>query len=686
MATRLSRSKRRCKVAPAPPDSEEALGLIMEELEDLRLFRHNLLQPVNASGTFDLNSATEKVNLARQLWSGGYLESMAALREANGALHEVLSAQVANQHDRRASIGHKATKVRLVDGVLLNVVRAQSKFNMPLVTAALSILAETNQVPREFWLAIRAFFHGSVAVESWVDGLLTVARDLRPPPAYQQLAGVAVGVFDNLSMKMNYGSYMRDGGSGERKDMTNWFWCDLPTSLARPGFDANELASRDSFFRRDRSIGDFCRSFYLDSPDIAANRSSRWTKWLRAIQNGVHLARPRVRPKWRPHKMYQPPIFDRLQSSYDDVRFELNTMRAALPGYRFLFAAGDGLTLMRMNHLLAQQPDVYFDQSPAIIPVQGEHPHGFFHLMHCQWRLYRPFIMKCAEVVGNEQVKRDPSVSDLNVTRFFLINILTRAAGEYILELCRDSPDAEDWDDPGPFMAKAAANVSFEWLCHFLHDNAFMCMEFLDSVRGFDSHKIDILWREFFASAHTDTAHKTQYVGMSLLRVFWGQCMVPELDEVYHAMRSMPSGDHEGCGVGWDWPIELLNGSIKSHVDMHVSEEQILKFIENWPMLEEVQRHMRDILYSNRAERHWRGRDVDADVDSLKKFFRANIGATWLEAIRPNTSVKVTSGHERKGKPWKEIADVMARRGAAAPHAYIRDYVQGMTPYFDWLP
>lgn len=76
--------------------------------------------------------------------------------------------------------------------------------------------------------------------------------------------------------------------------------------------------------------------------------------------------------------MYQPPIFDRLQSSYDDVRFELNTMRAALPGYRFLFAAGDGLTLMRMNHLLAQQPDVYFDQSPAIIPVQGEHPHGFF--------------------------------------------------------------------------------------------------------------------------------------------------------------------------------------------------------------------------------------------------------------------------------------------------------------------
>ena len=536
----------------------------MEELADLRLFRHELLQPMNTSGTFNLKNASEKVDLARQLWSGGYVESMQALAGANPALLEVLRAQVANQHDRRATSGHHATKARLVDGVMLCVVRAQSKFNMPLVTAALSILAETNQVPREFWLATRAFFHGAVAVESWVDGLLTVARDLRPPPTYEQLPGVAVGVFDNLSMQMNYGSYMREGGSGERKDMTNWFWCSLPRCLARPTFDAHALASRKSFFREDRSIAAFCRGFYLDSPEVAANRSARWTKWLSSIRDGVHLQRPRVRPKWRPHKMYQPPIFDRLQSSYEDVRFELDKMRNALPGHRFLFAAGDGLSLMRMNHLLRNEPDRYFDQSPAIIPVQGE-LHGFFHLMHCHWRLYRPFIMQCAHVLGNEQVKSDPSVSDLNVTRFFLINILARAAGEYIVELCRDNPDADDFDDPGPFMAKASANVNFEWLCHFLHDNAFACMEFLDGVRGFDSHKLDVLWREFFASAHTDTAHKTQYVGMSILRVFWGQAMVPELDELYHAMRSMPSGDHEGCGVGWDWPIELLNGSIKSH-------------------------------------------------------------------------------------------------------------------------
>ena len=684
MAQRSFTHRKRAKIAPSDDRGLSAADVdsLAEELEQLRLFRASLLQPVAVSGTYDVHDRSEKLRLAKRLWIGDYVSSMSEMREANAPLVEVLSAQIANQHDRRASAGHLASKQRQIDGMLLCAVRAQSMYNMPLVTAALSILAESNQVPREFWLAVRAYFHGAVAVEAWVDGVLSMARDLRPPPDYEILEGVAVGVFDNLSMKLNYGSYMREGGSGELKNMTNWFYCPFPRHLADPAFDAHAIASSASMFRTDVSLSRFCRSFYLDCTDIAENRSRRWTKWLTALQNGVHLQRPRVRPSWRPYKVYQPPIFDRLQSSYEDVRFELNCMRNKLPSHRYLFAAGDGLSLMRMNHLLAMEPDTYFDQSPAIIPIQGE-LHGFFHLMHSQWRLYRPFIMKCAEEVGNSQVKEDPSVSDLNVSRFFLINILTRACGEYILELCND-PAAEDWDDPKPFMAKAAANINFEWLCHFLHDNAFLCMEFQEGVRGFDSHRLDVLWREFFSSAHTDTAHKTQYVGMSILRVFWGQALVPELSELYHRIRSIPSGDHEGSGVGWDWPIELLNHNIKSHVDMHVSEEQIIKFISNWPMLEVVQEHMREILYANRAERHWRGRDVDADVETLKRFFRRHIGATWVEATRPNAVVAVTTGHNRQKRPWREIAGVMARRGADAPHAYIRRYVTGMTPYFAW--
>jgi len=94
---------------------------------------------------------------------------------------------------------------------------------------------------------------------------------------------------------------------------------------------------------------------------------------------------------------------------------------------------------------------------------------------------------------------------------------------------------------------------------------------------------IDLLWREFFASVHTDTAHKTQYVGMAILCVFWGQALVPDLDALYHALHTVSSGGRTGDGVGWDWAIELLNHAIKSHVGYHVSEEQITNFVRDWP-------------------------------------------------------------------------------------------------------
>ena len=48
---------------------------------------------------------------------------MLALREANPAL--VLEAAIGNGHDRRSSEQQRLKKERLVDGTLLNIVRAQ---------------------------------------------------------------------------------------------------------------------------------------------------------------------------------------------------------------------------------------------------------------------------------------------------------------------------------------------------------------------------------------------------------------------------------------------------------------------------------------------------------------------------------------------------------------------------------
>ena len=78
---------------------------------------------------------------------------------------------------------------------------------------------------------------------------------------------------------------------------------------------------------------------------------------------------------------------------------------------------------------------------------------------------------------------------------------------------------------------------------------------------------------------------------------------------------------------------------------------------------------------------------VDADVATLKEFFRMTIGSTWAEATRPTTTLKVTIGTDRQKRPWKEIDELMRRRDAEAPHAYVRKYVSQMTQsFFAWRP
>ena len=96
MASRLTQRKRRAQVGPSDTDDgAAAMESAIHELSELRLWRDALLKPVEPDGCFDLSVADEKVQLAHRIWAGNYLESMAMLREANPAVVQVLSAQVA---------------------------------------------------------------------------------------------------------------------------------------------------------------------------------------------------------------------------------------------------------------------------------------------------------------------------------------------------------------------------------------------------------------------------------------------------------------------------------------------------------------------------------------------------------------------------------------------------------------
>ena len=444
-------------------------------------------------------------------------------------------------------------------------------------------------------------------------------------------------------------------------------------------------------FRTDVSLGAFCRLFALHHPDIVANKRARWARFILASRNGTSLDRPFFRPGWRPHRVYEPPIWDRLQSSYDDVRAELEWIRQELsrryPSLRVLFVAGDGLSLMRMNSLLNNEQAVYIDQCPVIIPVQGEHPHGQFHAMHCMLRLYKSFLTRLTVEIGcDEQISMEPSVSKFNVHRFFFLHVATRACTEYLVEI-GSTAGADDLDDPVPILAKANRNVDLAWLVHFLYDAGFFMLDFVQSVRGNESRKIDLLWREFFASAHTDTAHKTQYVPMAILRVFWGMCLVPELDALYHEVRTAPTDSkHPGSNVGWDMLIEWLNSAIKSHVTAHITRAQIEEFIRNWPFMETVRGGVREFIYALRVARDYRWRDSDGDVATLKAFFRDKIGRDWVMATRVNTIPHVLKSGMSTSRPWLEAQRKMALTGEAAPHRFVYHAVNRYTQFFPWRP
>ena len=207
------------------------------ELEELRAFKCALMRPIQTAGAvFDMQTPGDKLLLAQAIWLGGYNDSMLCLREANPELVSVINAQTKSQYD-----ADPARVRRLVNGVLLDIVRAQNQFKVPLVTAAFTILSDVQGVKHTFHEVIRRNFSGALMTTNWGDGFLELARANRPAPDDEMLEGVQVGVFDNLTMKLNYGSYVTQEAGGEMKHMTNWLVAELPRKLATPGFNAEYI-------------------------------------------------------------------------------------------------------------------------------------------------------------------------------------------------------------------------------------------------------------------------------------------------------------------------------------------------------------------------------------------------------------------------------------------------------------
>jgi hypothetical protein len=190
------------------------------ELIDLKHWRSVLLQPVHSSvAVYDMHESEDKERLAAALWTDSFTDSLHFLREMNRPLLDVLRAQIANMSDQTDLF--VANKERLLDGILMDIVRAQNQRKMPILTAAVGILAHVHHVPREFHNTLMLYHKGALPSPAWVHDILQRARTLRPPPTEVSLSRIRVAAFDNLSMNVDYSSYVREGEGGYKLEMTN---------------------------------------------------------------------------------------------------------------------------------------------------------------------------------------------------------------------------------------------------------------------------------------------------------------------------------------------------------------------------------------------------------------------------------------------------------------------------------
>ena len=239
----LYKHTKRHRVAGVGASSEESEGI---ELEDFRAVHDEELAalhtPINSDTdhVYNMQKPGELERMVTAIWTVDFAESMVGVRNANSEIVAVLRDQTSNTTPRtEIAIAHKE---RLLDGLLLNIVRGQSIHKVPLLTLATSIMCEAHLMKRELHDSISCLMKGALLAEMSVQKYMKLASAHRPEPNETMIPGVMVVTFDNLTMNVAYHAYSIDGKTGEKLDMTNWFAVRLPQFLA-PTLDGTQACA-----------------------------------------------------------------------------------------------------------------------------------------------------------------------------------------------------------------------------------------------------------------------------------------------------------------------------------------------------------------------------------------------------------------------------------------------------------
>jgi len=494
----------------------------------------------------------------------------------------------------------------------------------------------------------------------------------QPIPLYDSVQQVTAAFFDNYSTQQNYSARHNADTQGERLDMTNWATGAIYRSPTLASIDFSQVSLfRPNFDKY--SVVPLCHPHH---PDLTTYRSARWVRSFAEIKAGTFFTRPTYQPPVAQHLEYRCPIWGKLQSSNAHVRDELDVIRGH-PAHihsRYMLIGGDGLAITRINHEIARnfQKYLFSDDFPAVIPIQGEHPHGTAHVAHMGWRPYSPLLVPLARAIGHTELKADFTVSDFNDYDHGLC-ILTEGVAQYFIELEKSGGPSLALD--GAFMRACAQNIDLEWLSHFLFDFGFMYWDLRQSVRGNKSATIDMIWRESVAFMHTPHSNKTQYAPMAIMRIFWSEALSPELATVYHHHRTISLLGLPGHNVGWDMPIEKENLACAGLP--RPTKARVEKFIQELNFLGPVSRGLERLFRGHRQTRKNNMKKIATDVQAVVDHLKETLGATWAQASIPRAK-----RHSKLVKPplsqppWVERDTMVAANGG-------RDFEQWIKSHLD---
>eukprot|EP00965_Chrysotila_dentata_P110333 3645040-Pleurochrysis_carterae.AAC.2 len=306
----------------------------------------------------------ERMRLADELWRAEWASTACSVASANEEMCDFFEMQSLDEAESRKpkALRNQQSRSRW-EGVLPALTRWHNVHKVPIVVAEFY-----NPVPNGAVLYLGAL-------------ILPEARRRDLCPRYKVVTGISPAVFDNFSIRAA-GGLMVNEEPGEQLNMTNWASLAIPEAALGSRDLAQQvqqqLSNGGSIFCGGLPHDELIDLFSSSHRDLVRFSAARFTHSMLNCDHGTfdQKSTPTLHLP-RTYMKLQIPIWDRLQSSYDEVNAELYHIRqsASRAEASVVFVGCDGLGYLRLIHRLSQDPRQFLETTPIVIPQLGEHPH-----------------------------------------------------------------------------------------------------------------------------------------------------------------------------------------------------------------------------------------------------------------------------------------------------------------------